>query len=196
MQKVAKAARSAANGPASKLGTAKIPDFGKWEPPATTAPKFVPPPPIPDEQQPNAKFVPAPPSPDGRQSSGKVVPLLAPDRLPADFDFGDRQSSGKVVPLPLGSDRWEKAMEDDKREDPGDLLVSVNIDGIKRVTVDKAGLVSLIELSTGEWAQRAVPPPLKAYLIPLLYPVLGFLFPWGGVRVLTWVGGGFVEPRR
>jgi hypothetical protein len=32
---------------------------------------------------------------------------------------------------------------------------------------------------------------MKAYLIPLLYPVLGFLLPWGVVRVLTWVGAGF-----
>jgi hypothetical protein len=86
-------------------------------------------------------------------------------------------------------------MEDDKREDPGELLVSVDFDGIKRVIVDKAGLVSLIELSTGEWAQRVDPPALKAYLIPLLYPVFGFLLPWGGIWVLTWVGSGFVESR-
>ena len=74
--------------------------------------------------------------------------------------------------------------------------VAVNLDGIKTAAVDKAGLVSSIELSTGELVQRVDPPALKAYLIPLLYPVLGFLLPWGGIRVLTWVGSGFVAPRQ
>jgi hypothetical protein len=82
----------------------------------------------------------------------------------------------------------------EEREEPG--AVSVNLDGIKQVTVDKDGLISSIELSTGESVQRADPPALKAYLIPLLYPILGFLLPWGSIRLLTWVGGGFVEPRR
>jgi hypothetical protein len=40
------------------------------------------------------------------------------------------------------------------------------------------------------------PPAPKAYLIPLLYPILGFLLPWGSIRLLTWVGSGFVDPRR
>jgi len=76
------------------------------------------------------------------------------------------------------------------------MLVLVELEGIRQVIVDKAGVVSSIELSTGESVQRVEPPALRAYLIPLLYPVLGFLLPWGGVRVLTWVGSGFVEAHR
>jgi hypothetical protein len=62
--------------------------------------------------------------------------------------------------------------------------------------VDKAGLISSIELSTGESVQLVDPPALNACLIPLLYPVFGFLLPWSGIRVLTWVATGFFAPPR
>jgi len=76
---------------------------------------------------------------------------------------------------------------------PGAILVSVGLDGIKQVGVDKAGLVFSIETSTGAWVDRTEAPALKAYLIPILYPIIGFLLPWGGIRVLTWVGSGFFQ---
>jgi len=95
-------------------------------------------------------------------------------------------------PVPV-KDPWEVAAKEYKA---GKILVSVNLEGIKQVTVDEAGLVSSIELSTGESVQRLEPPTLKAYVVPLLYPILGFLFPWGGIRVLTWVGTGFFAAPR
>jgi hypothetical protein len=62
---------------------------------------------------------------------------------------------------------------------PGAILVSVGLDGIKQVAVDKAGLAFSIETSNGAWVDRTDAPALRAYLIPLLYPVFGFLLPWG-----------------
>jgi hypothetical protein len=58
-----------------------------------------------------------------------------------------------------------------------------------------AKLVTSIDLSTGEWVPRVDSPHLTAYLLLLLYPVIGFLLPWGCIRILTWVGNGFVVPR-
>jgi hypothetical protein len=69
--------------------------------------------------------------------------------------------------------------------------VGVAKDGIEEVTVDRTGRICSIELSTGESVQRVEPPSPKAYLLPLLYPFVGFLLPWGCIRVLTWVGSGF-----
>jgi hypothetical protein len=115
---------------------------------------------------------------------------------------GDQQPSGKSAPQSASTqagtggvktDPWEEAAKENEREDPG--AVSINLQGITRVTVDKDGLVSSIDLSTGESLQRVGPPALKAYFIPLLYPILGFLLPWGCIRVFTWVGSGFVAPR-
>jgi hypothetical protein len=48
-----------------------------------------------------------------------------------------------------------------------------------------------IYLSSGEAVRRTEPPHPIAYLRLLLYPLLGFLLPWGAVRLLTWVGSGF-----
>ncbi len=72
----------------------------------------------------------------------------------------------------------------------GNILVSVNTGGVKSLMADKTGQVLSIEPNAGAWVDRTEAPPLRAYLV-LLYPVLGFLLPWGAVRVLTWVGTGF-----
>jgi hypothetical protein len=74
-------------------------------------------------------------------------------------------------------------------------ILLVNRDGIKEVGIGEDGLVHSVELSTGETVISVDPPPLKAYLVPLLYPILGFLLPWGAIRVLTWVASGFVPQR-
>jgi hypothetical protein len=69
--------------------------------------------------------------------------------------------------------------------------------GVERWTVDPSmGDITSIELSTGEKLERTEPPPLRAYLLPLMYPISGFLIPWGAVRVLTWVGTGFFQSAR
>ena len=72
--------------------------------------------------------------------------------------------------------------------------VPIDAGGIKSVTVDD-GLVSAIELSTGESVQRTASPELYAYVQPLLYPLLGFFLPLGAIRAITWIGVGFFEPK-
>jgi len=89
------------------------------------------------------------------------------------------------------ADPWEKAAAKYRKDS-----ILVNLDSIKRVTVDQSGLIASIELSSGEPVPRVDPPPLKAYLSVLLYPLIGFVLPWVGVRLLTWVGRGFVESWR
>jgi hypothetical protein len=74
---------------------------------------------------------------------------------------------------------------------PGSILISVSKGGVRRAMADKSGLVLSIEPDAGLWIDRTEAPPLKAYLV-LLYPAFGFLIPWGAIRVLTWVGTGFL----
>jgi hypothetical protein len=85
---------------------------------------------------------------------------------------------------------WKLWKAEPERSHEDQLLVLVNLDGIKDVMVDQAGDIDSIELTTGESIPKLTPPALRAYVIPLLYPILGFLLPWGAARVLTWVGSG------
>ena len=90
---------------------------------------------------------------------------------------------------------WEKYQQRWWENDPiVQGTVQVNAGGINSVTID-GGLVSTIELSTGESVQRTASPALYAYFQPLLYPLLGFFLPWGAIRALTWIGVGFFEPK-
>lgn len=71
-----------------------------------------------------------------------------------------------------------------------------SVDGVERLKVDlSTGNIVSVELLTGEKVQRTQAPQPKAYVFLLLYPISGFLVPWGGVRVLTWIGSGFFQPR-
>jgi hypothetical protein len=71
-------------------------------------------------------------------------------------------------------------------------LLKGNRDRINRADLGKSGTVTLIELSTGEVIRRIEPPSLiRAYFVPFLYPFIGFLVPWGGIKTLTWIGAGF-----
>lgn len=70
-------------------------------------------------------------------------------------------------------------------------------DGIQSVNSDKGGVISSIQLTTGEWVRRGA-KTLKArlafvasLLLAFCYPVIGFLVPWGTIRVFVWVAGGF-----
>jgi hypothetical protein len=69
--------------------------------------------------------------------------------------------------------------------------VEVNQDGIKDVTVDRATRISSIELSSGESIPRVDAPKLSEVMAVLLYPIGGFLIPWGAIRVVVWLTTGF-----
>lgn len=64
--------------------------------------------------------------------------------------------------------------------------------GIKAVRRFREGDVS-IELSTGEIESGyyGAPPSVLDFLMLAFWPALGFIIPWGTVRVLSWVGEGF-----
>jgi hypothetical protein len=78
----------------------------------------------------------------------------------------------------------------------GNETVLINADGIREAMINKSGIVRAVHLATGEWVEESLAPRLKSYLVPLLYPMLGFILPWGALRALTWVGAGFFEPNR
>ena len=91
----------------------------------------------------------------------------------------------------------QKAKVLDKIPDPtDDITINVDLEGIKTVLADKTGRISSVELSTGETLHRTERLTLLAYLAPFFYPGIGFLGPWGSIRLLTWVGTGFVEAPR
>lgn len=66
----------------------------------------------------------------------------------------------------------------------------VNLGGIKEVNVNTSGRISSIELSTGESLPRTDPPTLMAFVGLLLYPIGGFLAPWGAIGALAWLVAG------
>jgi hypothetical protein len=98
------------------------------------------------------------------------------------------------------SDLYDKAAADDS-----DAETTVDVQGtagIQTVNADKAGAISSIRLTSGEWVRRG-PNTLKArlafiggLLLPFCYPVIGFVVPWGTIRVFVWIAGGFAAPPR
>ena len=69
------------------------------------------------------------------------------------LEDGKRNQFGDLI-VP-NFDQWKTDQELTERlKSAGAILVPVNVDGIKQVTVDNAGLVSSIEFSTGESLAR------------------------------------------
>ncbi len=69
-------------------------------------------------------------------------------------------------------------------------------DGIDQFTVElSTSTITSIQLSTGELLSRTPPPTLMAWIALPLYPLVGFLIPWGAIRVLIWVGAGFFQSK-
>ena len=111
-------------------------------------------------------------------------------------------------PEDANGERWvyvspaRKANVSDKAVDPAaETTVDVsNHESIKTVNADKTSAISSIQLATGEWIYRE-PRTFKArlafiarLLLPFFYLLIGFLIPWGTVRVFVWVGSGFLAP--
>ena len=73
-----------------------------------------------------------------------------------------------------------------------------DIGDIQAVNADKTGAISSIQLTTGESiysgkTRKARLAFIGSLLLPLCYPVIGFLVPWGTIKVFVWVGIGFFE---
>jgi hypothetical protein len=71
-----------------------------------------------------------------------------------------------------------------------------NRDGIGLIRYDVSGSVTSLELAAGEKIERPRPPSfLRAFVVPLLFPVIGFLLAWGGTKAIAWVATGFIAPK-
>jgi hypothetical protein len=78
--------------------------------------------------------------------------------------------------------------------EPIDLPTStVNKGGIKAVRWSKTLAVDSIETEDGSLLLPTPAPSVWEYLLVALFPLLGFFVPWGAVRAIGWVVGGFVK---
>ena len=75
-----------------------------------------------------------------------------------------------------------------------------NRDGIKLIRYGVAvggRIVTSLELSTGERIELCGGEPCpvsfpRTFVVPLLFPLVGFLLPWGVVKTIAWVAAGFM----
>jgi len=67
-----------------------------------------------------------------------------------------------------------------------------NRDGIAAIYYDVSGAVTSLKLATGAVVvEPPSPPHFVQTLVPLLFPLIGFLLPWGVTKSLSWVVTGF-----
>jgi len=67
---------------------------------------------------------------------------------------------------------------------------------ITRMRIDPQGTgFDQFELESGESIDKTPAPSVYDWLLPLAWPVLGFFLPWGAVRTIGWVAGGFAFSR-
>jgi hypothetical protein len=64
---------------------------------------------------------------------------------------------------------------------------------IKTMWVSVEETVWNIETTAGVALYRQDAPSFYAYLLWLLFPIAGFLIPWGCVHAIRWVVSGFIE---
>lgn len=76
---------------------------------------------------------------------------------------------------------------------PQPIALAASKDGIKSVLWSKNLEVESIEKGDGEVVISAQQPSLWTYFLFLLFPVAGFVIPWGAIRAIAWVGYGFAE---
>jgi len=71
-----------------------------------------------------------------------------------------------------------------------------NRDGINAIHYDVGGTVTSIELATGERIERPRSlSALRVFGVPLLFPLVGFLLPWGATKSIAWVVTGFMASK-
>ena len=75
----------------------------------------------------------------------------------------------------------------------GKPITEVNRGGIATINWSNDYEVASIETSDGETLSPTPAPAAWEYLLVVLFPVAGFVIPWGAVRAIGWVGAGFVN---
>jgi hypothetical protein len=74
-------------------------------------------------------------------------------------EFGDTQVEPPTRKRE-SRDIWDQAADSCMPDQAvGTILISVNLQGVREVAADKAGIISSIELTTGEIVQRTAAPP-------------------------------------
>jgi hypothetical protein len=69
----------------------------------------------------------------------------------------------------------------------------VSGDGIGMIDWNSGYKVYSIETQDGQTLYSTLAPEAWQYLFVVFLPILGFVFPWGTVRAIGWVGGGFID---
>jgi len=126
--------------------------------------------------------------PDTAASAQKILPLpkgatSSPTKTYLD-DSGNPITSA-VTDEPHG---WQVVDANEKPEPS-----QVKRGNIKAVHWTKDLAVESIETEDGNTLYAEPKPTLWPYLLAAIFPVLGFVIPWGSIRALAWVGFGFVE---
>ena len=69
----------------------------------------------------------------------------------------------------------------------------INKGGIKSISWSKDNNVESIETEDGQYLFPTPAPSVWEYLSIPLFPLLGFIIPWGVVRAIGWVVTGFMK---
>jgi hypothetical protein len=87
----------------------------------------------------------------------------------------------KVMKLPPGYELYEPE------------TLNVNRGGIKTIHLGNKLEITSIDTQDGATLSKPVPVGFWSYVLPVIFPVVGFLIPWVVVRTATWVGAGFLS---
>jgi hypothetical protein len=86
---------------------------------------------------------------------------------------------------------WEEAAKEFQ-----EAQSEVDKGGIKIIHWTKDYGVQSIETEDGQTLYPTPAPSAWLYLLVALFPILGFLIPWGIVRAIAWMVAGFVQPAK
>jgi hypothetical protein len=71
--------------------------------------------------------------------------------------------------------------------------ITVNSGGVGTIFWGSDYQVASIQTLDGQRLYPTPAPSAWTYLLVALFPILGFLIPWGAVRAIGWVGAGFAQ---
>jgi hypothetical protein len=71
--------------------------------------------------------------------------------------------------------------------------LEVKTDRIEEVEVNQTGGVIRLKLENGNMVENTPVPATASYVEVALIPLVGFLIPWGVIRLITWIALGFLR---
>jgi len=98
--------------------------------------------------------------------------------------------SGNDPYAAIAEDPFADIAEGDGLEAPS-REIAKNRSGIKKIHWRRDCEVESIERDDGTILYPVAPPTLSRYLLVAIFPPGGFFFPWGFVRIFSWVMAGF-----